>query len=260
MEMTYDNYISNPMGIKNAVFSNREMYRNLYKTKLDNILLRELGKVKYKLYHDKENYYVYMKIPSEVVPKFYYDVVVQFYTNDKIKKISRTIIDYNVKFFSNDPSFVFTFAHSFLNNQIFIKDLVPRMSRQAVLKVAKEKNPSNQVGYVKSLYFTYLLMKQYGLFNKVKFEAEGLPYNKKELLSEIMPSDEKIKLRQEKGTEVAKEKRNNKIKQQRTNQATNNSGLNNISKNNMSSVTTTRNTKSISSISRSKITKRTKKI
>ena len=33
--MTFDEYIQNPMGIKNAVFSHREMYRELYKNKFN---------------------------------------------------------------------------------------------------------------------------------------------------------------------------------------------------------------------------------
>ncbi len=48
MKMTFDQYINNPMGIKNAVFSAREMYKELYTKKLNVILVREVGKVLYK--------------------------------------------------------------------------------------------------------------------------------------------------------------------------------------------------------------------
>ena len=63
MNMTFDDYIKNPAGVKNAVYSHREMYRNLYIGKLDKILLRETGKINYTLYSDKSNnqYYVHMK-------------------------------------------------------------------------------------------------------------------------------------------------------------------------------------------------------
>ena len=46
MKMTYDQYIVNPMGIKNSVYSNRELYRNMYKEILNKVLLREVGRVK----------------------------------------------------------------------------------------------------------------------------------------------------------------------------------------------------------------------
>ncbi|MFA7156870.1 MAG: hypothetical protein WC123_04175, partial [Bacilli bacterium] len=176
MKMTYDEYIQNPMGIKNSVISNREMYRSLYVGKLDKILVREVGKVKYFLYKDKNNFYVHMKVPSEVVDRFYYDTVIQFYTDKSELVASRTLNDYYVNFYSNDPSFVFTFAHAFIKNDIFIKDLEPKMSKLAIKKNADIKNPTNQVGYVKSLYFEYLLMKQYGLFNKIQYETNASKY------------------------------------------------------------------------------------
>ena len=75
MKITFKDYINNPMGVKNSVFSNREMYRNLYKDKLDKLLVRESGKIDYYLYTNKDIYIVHIKVPSETVKDFYYDVV-----------------------------------------------------------------------------------------------------------------------------------------------------------------------------------------
>lgn len=207
MKMTFEQYINNPMGVKNAVFSGREMYRSLYTEKLNTILVREVGKVKYRLYKSKDRYFVYMKIPSEVVPDFYYDTVVEFYTDRSNAKSSKTLKDYYVKFYSNDPSFVFTFAHAMLKNDLFIKELVPRMSKEAVKKVAKEKNPKMEIGYVKSIYFTYLLMKNYSLFNKIVFDNEAEKLNLKELLSLIEHADDKIQKRQQAQKDINKTKK-----------------------------------------------------
>lgn len=202
MEMTYDQYIQNPMGIANAVISNRNMYRELYMNKLDKILVRELGHIDYTLYKDKKKYYVYIKIPSEVVEKFYYDVVVEF-TEPKDKSLmDSTLKNYTVKFYSNDPSFVFTFAHAFIKNDMFIKELKDVMSKEAIKKVAQEKNPSNQVGYVKSLYFAYLILKKENIFDKKKFIlAKDIDWKK--LQQKITPADLKIAQRQEGAREIA---------------------------------------------------------
>lgn len=212
MKLTFDQYIANPMGIKNAVYSNREIYRTLYTEKLDKILVREVGNIKYKLYRDNDDFYVYLKIPSEPIEKFYYDVVIQFYTDDSTAKMSRSLKDYYVKFYSNDPSFVFTFAHAMLSNDMFIRDLVPRMSKEAVKKVAKEKNPKNIVGYVKSIYFSYLIMRNYSLFEKVKYEVYAENYNRKKLLEEIVHADIKIEQRQQAQEELNKKKKIEKKK------------------------------------------------
>jgi hypothetical protein len=209
MEMTFDDYIVNPMGIKNSVYSNRELYRQLYTDKLNKILVREVGKVSYTLYMDKiqDTYYILMRVPSEVIEKFYYDTVIMFYTDNPDLKLKRSLKDYYVKFYSNDPSFVYTFAHAMLENDLFIRDLVPRMSKEAVTKVATEKNPKNEIGYVKSLYFTYLLMKKDNLFEKIIYESQAEPYSKKKILETVTHADIKVKDRQEKGQELEKKKR-----------------------------------------------------
>lgn len=205
MEMTFDQYIQNPMGIANSVISNREMYRNMYGLKLDTIMVREMGKIDYHLYKAKnDKYFAYIKVPSELVDKFYYDVIIEFSPTKKGAK-SKTLRDYTARFYSNDPAFVFTFAHAFIKNDMFIKQYTDKMSKEAVNKKAKVKNPRDTVGYVKSLFFAYLIMLRFGLFNKVRYVE---PYNEKNVKSLIMPADQKIALRQEAGQELStKEKR-----------------------------------------------------
>jgi hypothetical protein len=214
--ITFDDYIKNPMSRDNAVFSHRDMYATLYKNKLDTIMVRENGKANYFLYIDKKsgNYFVHIKVPSEVVPDFYYDVVIKFSPTNAVTSMTRTIKDYNVKFYSNDPSFVFTFAHAFLENGLFIEELKSKMSKEAIKTVAKEKNPSNQVGYVKSLYFAYLIMKDRSLFDKIKFDSEANPLDIRRLLSSIEEADIKIAKRQDKGNELSKKNRTEKKKDQ----------------------------------------------
>lgn len=196
MQMTYDQYIQNPMGVANAVFSNRDMYRNLYMTKLDKIMVREMGRIDYKLYKSGSKYYVYIKIPSEVIEKFYYDVVIEFSEPKEKSLIDSSLKNYLVRFYSNDPSFVYTFAHAFMRNGMFINELKDVMSPEAIEKKAIEKNPSNQVGYVKSLYFAYLLLKRENIFNKSKFIiAKDIDWET--LKKSITPANIKIEQRQQ---------------------------------------------------------------
>lgn len=213
MDMTFDQYISNPMGKKNAVYGNREMFRELYKTKLDTILVREIGKVKYNLYKSKKGrYYVHFKIPSEAIKDFYYDTVIEFYTNDHGVELSKSLSKYYVKFYSNDPSFVFTFAHAMKKNDMFIDDLSPKMSKQALREKAKEKNPKDEVGYVKSIFFAYLLMRDYSLFEKIQYDTYAQPYDRNYLLTQIIDADQKILDRSDASEKIAKDKRIEKQK------------------------------------------------
>jgi hypothetical protein len=235
--MTFDEYINNPMGFKNAVISHREMFRAIYMSKLDKILVREAGKINYKLYKSANIYYIHIKIPSEVISNFYYDVVIEFYTDKNELRLSRSLSEYYVNFYSNDPSFVYTFAYAMLDNDLFVKDLIPKMSKEAVKNIAKVKNPKKQIGYVKSLYFTYLLCRRGGLFNKIKFEAEAQPYNSKWLLSQVEHATIKIEQREE-----AQKKYNEQNKKK----TTTNKELQRIDTNNIDNSLATRNTKIIS--------------
>lgn len=213
MDSTFDQYIQNPMGKANAVISNREMYRGMYSLRLDTIMVREMGKVDYHLYKDGDDKYIaYIKVPSEVVEKFYYDVIIEFTPTKDTKKSSKSLKDYKVRFYSNDPAFVFTFAHAFIKNDMFIKDFEDKMSKKAVKQVAKTKNPLDTVGYVKSLYFAYLIMERFNLFAKVLYRDK---YNKKSVKNNVMHADQKIALRQEAAQEISSKGRKAKVAEAR---------------------------------------------
>lgn len=208
--MTLEQYIVNPLGKNNAVLNSitRETLRKEYRTKLDTIMVRESGKVEYKLFYDKakNRYWAYIKVPSEVVKKFYYDVILVFSPNSKTGS-SNNIFDYDFRAYSNDPAFVFNFAYVFYKNDLFVNELQKKMSKRAIKEEAKEKNPYNLVGYVKSLYFGYLIMKDRGLNNLTKFKAEAkgldLPY----IMDNVEDADEKVRKRQEEGAKLEKHKR-----------------------------------------------------
>jgi hypothetical protein len=214
--ISFDKYIDNPSG-GTSVITNRKMYKDLYTSKFDKILLRENGKIDFKVYKDNkskdDSFYIHIKVPSEVIAKFYYDVVIHLSTVETTKKASTNLRQYQVKFFSNDPAFVYTFAHAFSEHHIFVEDLKPRMSKVALKSLAKTKNPTNQIFYVKSLYFAYLTMEKYSLFNRINLNGLAEPYDKKILLNNITNADIKIKERQDAQEKLDKEERDRKRKE-----------------------------------------------
>lgn len=210
--MTFRQYIDNPLGKGNAVFSQRDLFKELYTGKFDKILLREAGQIKYTLLYDnkKDEFYCHIKIPSEVVPNFYYDVIIQFYTDNNALRALSSLTDYNVRFFSNDPSFVYTYLRVFLKNDMFLTDLKERSPKLALKEDPKVKNPNEIIGYVKSLYFAYLYLKMKNLFNKHFYKMNGIPYDKKVLIANVEDAEIKISKRQD---------AENKIKKQETQSA-----------------------------------------
>lgn len=258
--MTLEEYSKNPMGQKNALFSQRDMYRKLYTEKFDKLLLRENGKFQCKLYMNNDKYYIYLKIPSEVINDFYYDVVIELYTKNPIYKMNRNLNNYDFKCYSNSPDYVFTFAHAMIKNNMFINDLKPKMSKLAIDKVAKERNPKNQIGYIKGLYFAYLYIKKMNLLAKISFEANGEKYDKKILLDQIMHADEKIALRQQRNIEKEKKDKLEKKKTEMDNAniRTDVKPTSNVKKSNF--IKKVNNIKKTAKINTTKKTKTTKKI
>ena len=212
--MTFDEYIKNPMGSKSSVMSNRQMYKELYTDKWGKITVRENGIVRFKLYKSGEDYFIHIKIPSEVIPKFYYDTVIRLYLKNKMTGIVKSLSSYDVQFFSNDPSFIYTFAHAFKKAGLLIKDLEYKINPIALKTKAVEKNPKDQVGYVKSLYFAYLVMKSYNLFYKSQWETVSVPYKKNVWDNTITHADDKIRARQDLGNALAKKERAERRKEQ----------------------------------------------
>lgn len=263
MEMSFQQYIDNPMGKRNAVFSQRDMFKRLYTEKFDKVFLREAGKINFTLYVDKkkDRYVAHIKVPSETVKDFYYDAVILFYSNDAAAKSSPSLQDYYVKFFSNDPAFVFTYLRVFLKNDLFFEDLKPKSSKLALTKDPKEKNPFEVPGYSKILYFAYLFMKSKNLFSKSMYTSYAEDYNAKKLLQNVTHTDEKIADRQRRGEEQskaeAKEKKEAKRQAAQTRTVTNSNSIN-VSTTGMSntSMTTkktpfTRTTKTVKTTKRS---------
>lgn len=201
MSMTFDQYITNPLGKNNAVLSaiTREGIRKNYSERFDNILLRENGKINYYLYKTKDNQFIiHIKIPSEPVKNFYYDVVLKFHADESITNAGNVLSNYYFQAFSNDPAFVYTHAYVFKQHDLFIKLLSDKMGKKPLTKEPEVKNPDKQLAYVKSIYFAYLFMKNRGLFKKISWSAaEDFKEHKQEFLDRIMPVDKKIALREE---------------------------------------------------------------
>ena len=233
----------------------RESMRTTYKQKFDNILLRENGKINYRLYTTKKNeYIIHVKVPSEVIKKFYYDVVIYFYADENVKSGGQNLLKYQTKFFSNDPAFVYNYAHTFLIKKLFFEDLKVRMSKEAIKLEAKEKNPQNIVGYVKSIYFAYLFMSQSNLFNTIRWKGAE-KYVKSTFVDTIRPADEVITDRQEE--EKKRDKRKKIVVDKATAKALGRYNLSGEAKERL--VTTTKTVPKVKATKMTKATKPTRK-
>jgi hypothetical protein len=195
IKTTYANYIDNP-GIIKGVSTNTQMklIKADYKKRFDALIVREAGEMAYYLYKDtKESnrYYAHIMVPSESTKGIYYDVVIEFST-DKPEVMMSNLNSYNVKFFSNDPAFIFTYAYTFKHSGLTIDWLEKKMNKKALTDKPVIRNPRMQTGYIKSLYFAYYFMKLRRLFFAEESWKLAKPLNKANVLKMIVDSETKL--------------------------------------------------------------------
>ncbi|MBP5595713.1 MAG: hypothetical protein J6Y02_10050 [Pseudobutyrivibrio sp.] len=191
--MTYEEYIRNPAGKGASNTPNRQMYEQYYVSELDKLLLKVNGRVDYNLYVNGSKFYVHFKMPHHTYEKFFYDVVIEFSTSDKALGAVRDLKKYDVKFFSNDPSFTFTWAYAFNMSDLLIPSLRQKCSKLSLKQAPVIRNPAESTGYNKYLYYAYLLMRLYNLFDKAEFDLKRKPYSA--MLSAVVNADRKFEER-----------------------------------------------------------------
>lgn len=221
MKLTMEQYITNPMQSPILTATMRESMRSSYIKKFNALLLREHGVINYFLYKDEEHnkYYAYFKIPSETIERFYYDTIIEFSADHTVKEAGNNLFKYNVRFYSNDPSFVYSYAYVFSRKGLFINQFADKMSQRALREPAKEKNPANQVGYVKTIYFAYLFMKLRSFNDLDKFKAQASVLNIGSLIATVMPADQKLGEREDAGERLSRKKEIAKKKAKREEEA-----------------------------------------
>lgn len=227
MELTLKEYINNPGGKGDSTNNQKELTKQLYTQKFDALLAREASLIKIRQFKNGDKYIIVFKIPDETVEKFYYDVVFEFYAKNTDIENEHTLNNYYVRFYSNDPAFMFTYAYVFNKNGLFIKDLESRMSKLALTQKPIQRNPNESIGYIKTMYFAYLYFKFKGYDKKVLWEkAEN--YSKSQLLDYIMHAEDKLNQRNELAKTQRAEKKFRSKKEKELAEIDNSSSVNKI--------------------------------
>lgn len=195
--MTLNEYIDNPYRSSAVSVQARDAMKQSYADKLDKLFLRE-GRDTFqtKYFKSKSSWFFYISIPSETVMNFKYDVLIEFKDAEK----SNTLYDCEVKFFCNDPSFMYN-AYTYNKNNLLITNLKSKLPKEA-LTIKPTRNPNYIVPYNKQIYFAYLLSKRYGLLTKSMFDIYGIPYNKTNVLNMIPHTSIKIEQRTKLADEI----------------------------------------------------------
>lgn len=160
--MNIEEYINDPSV---APQTNRDT-KTMYMNKLNEIILRENKMPDVAVYVNKDEYWFYVSVPDAKVHGIYYDVVLQFKPKSAAQLENKTIKAYDVKFFANDPGFIFYFAYVFNKESMIISSLKHKLNTLALTKAPEKTNPELNIRYCKTIYFAYLIIEKLNLYDK----------------------------------------------------------------------------------------------
>lgn len=167
IKQTLSEYMNNPAGKGSTVIPNRQLLIDDYRRRYEKI--KEHHKFDVTIYKIDEDYIFHVLVPSEDKDKdVYYDVVLQFTMHDEDFKNDININRYYVKFFSNSPSFVYSYAYVYNKNGIMVDTLKNKFNHDTLTVEPTTRNPYQIISFEKTVYFACLhIMNTHKYMNKL---------------------------------------------------------------------------------------------
>ena len=125
----------------------------------------------------KDVYYIHLIIPTETERDNSYDVVVQLSDLEGAHKLDTSIAKYDARFFSNAPSFAYTYAKVYKDHDLLIPDLQNKFDRQMLTGSPEVRNRYGIVGYDKYLYFGVKYILESKMLNKIALNYRSIRYS-----------------------------------------------------------------------------------
>ena len=157
--MSISQMVSNPTGKYSAFVASRARI----KAQLDTIFIQNLRKYRKQFYavpyvdEITKNIIFYVAVPSEefAINRIRWDCVVEIEYD-----ASKSLDNRNAKFFSNSPSFIFTYAYVFNQENLLPNFIKVKMPTECLTQPPVIRNPIESRGFDKILYqaLKYLLI------------------------------------------------------------------------------------------------------
>lgn len=153
--MNIREYLDNPMGKGDSSIPNRQSLILSLSAKYDTLIDNKEKEIQMKIYRNgiKGDYYFHLIIPSETKRKNTYDVVFEFRDPNKEHVKDLSLGNYEIRVFSNTPSFAYTFANVYDKEGLIIDFLKPKLGKKIFQLRPEVRNRYGIVNYDKYLYF-----------------------------------------------------------------------------------------------------------
>lgn len=177
--MMLTDFLKNPSG-KGDVGSNSKIIAATLDSKYEKLMKEKGKKITCKVYKvlTKEIYYFHLIIPTETERDNTYDVVIELSDLEGRCKNDSSIVKYDARFFSNAPSFAYTYAKVFRDNDLLVTDLIGKFEDEQVSQDPVVRNRYGIVGYDKYLYFGVKYIYESRMLSKLTIGYQAIRYSK----------------------------------------------------------------------------------
>lgn len=188
--MTLKDFLANPSG-KGDTALNTKAIASMLDGKYSKLLEKKERLIKCNIYKvlTKEVYYIHLVIPTETERDNSYDVVIQLYDSEGAHKHDLSIANYDAKFFSNAPSFAYTYAKVYRDNGLLIDNLQSKFDKQQLTGNPDVRNRYGIVGYDKYLYYGVKYILESKMLNKVTIGYRSIRYSAPVFIPQIRSVD-----------------------------------------------------------------------
>ena len=186
--MNLKELMTNPAGKGDSSMTNRAMLLEILDSRYYQYIKEKDIKCKFYKELNSNSYYVVMKLPTMKSRDNSYDIVFHLYDENNEHSSDNTIVNYNIKVFSNCPSFIYTFAKVYNDNGLFINFL----SKLSLTANPEVRNRYGVINHDKYLYFAakYLYESRTTLLNKSTLTLRCITFSKPVLLHDVRTFDQ----------------------------------------------------------------------
>lgn len=185
---TAKEFYTNPSG-SGITANNIGMVKREFIRRYDAVTKSAGKKVRTTVYMENENsFYYHMLIPSDMNANTY-DVVLHVF--DDFNTGSGNLRDWNINFFSNCPSFVFTYAVAYNESELLIPFLTKRFNNKVLHLLPEVKNPDLTLGWDKSIFYAlHTMMTNIALTQRFMAKRNSKPFVAKQLFDLIRTQEQ----------------------------------------------------------------------
>ena len=210
--MTLKDFLDNPIGKGDAsinVSLITDALSKKYEASYTDNAIGKKKKIEMKILHQplKDIYWVVLTIPSETGRGNSYDVVYKLSNPKPGNRLGITISGFDIQVFANSPSFAYTYAYVYNQNNLLIPELSGKLGSIFMKTSPDTRNRNQVVLFDKYVYFGAKYILESKVLNRAIADAKSTKYSPdyltkhirslKTIMDEYRDAEEKTKRKKE---------------------------------------------------------------